>query len=305
MRIVSLLPSATEIVCALGAGGSLVGVSHECDYPPAVRNLPAVTRPKIRTDTTSAVIDQSVRELVARGLSVYEIDVERLRALAPDLIVTQEQCEVCAVSYREVEAATRRTLGAGVEIVSLAPCALSDVWQDIGRAAAAVGRSDEGATLVAACQQRLAALAADTASFTRPIVACIEWLDPLMVAGNWIPELVELAGGVYPFVAPGAMSRSIAWHALLEARPDVVVLMPCGFTIAQTRREVAALTARPEWAALPAVQRGRASIVDGNAYLNRPGPRLVESAEILAALIHPETGAGRIPAGAVEPLSVR
>lgn len=300
MRVVSLLPSATEIVCALGAAADLVGVSHECDYPPAVRALPAVTRSKIRTDVASAVIDQSVRALVERGLSVYDIDVERLRALAPDVIVTQDQCDVCAVSYREVAAAARQALGTDVRIVSLAPRVLADVWNDVQRVAAALGRAREGAALVAACTERLAALAAETAPLARPVVACIEWLDPPMTAGNWIPELVDLAGGTYPFAAAGAMSRAVSWQDVFDARPEVAVLMPCGFTIAQTRRELPALAARPEWRALPAVRAGRASVVDGNAYMNRPGPRLVESTEILAGLIHPAASARRIPAGAAE-----
>ena len=303
MRIVSLLPSATEIICSLGAGSSLVGVSHECDYPAEVRGLPAVTRPKIRTDAVSAVIDQSVRALVARGLSVYEIDVERLAALAPDVIVTQEQCEVCAVSYREVEAAARQVLDPAVTIVSLAPTVLADVWRDISRVAAALGREAQGSELVTAAADRLAALGRTTSGLARPVVACIEWLDPLMIAGNWIPELVALAGGSYPFAPPGAMSARTAWSALLAARPEVVVLMPCGFTIVQTRRELPAVTARAEWRALSAVRAARASVVDGNSYFNRPGPRIVESAEILAGLIHPAACSSLIPRGAAEPVT--
>jgi iron complex transport system substrate-binding protein len=302
-RIVSLLPSATEIVYALGAGASLVGVSHECDFPPAARALPALTRPKIRVDAPSAAIDRDVRALVARGLSVYEIDVARLGALAPDVIITQQHCEVCAVSFAEVQAAAAEVLGPAVTIVSLAPNALADVWRDIERVGAVLGRERESAALVESARARLAALARATNAVARPVVACIEWLDPPMAAGNWVPELVAIAGGCYPFAAPGAPSFTISWQSLVDARPEVVVLMPCGFTIAQTRRELASVTARPEWRALPGVVAGRASIVDGNAYLNRPGPRLVESAEILAGLIQPETCAGRIPAGAHEPIA--
>jgi iron complex transport system substrate-binding protein len=288
MRVVSLLPSATEIVCALGAADTLVGVSHECDYPPRVRGLPALTRPKIRIDTPSATIDRDVRALVAQGLSVYEIDVARLRALAPDVIVTQQQCEVCAVSFSEVEAAARQALDHAPVIVSLTPLTLDDVWNDVRRVAVALGREDRGDELIAEARARLDAVRARTAALPRPVVACVEWLDPLMTAGNWIPEMVTIAGGTYPFAAAGVPSSATSWSALAAAAPDVVVLMPCGFTIAQTRRELAALEAREEWRTLPAVRAGRVSVVDGSAYFNRSGPRLVESTEILASLVHPQ-----------------
>jgi iron complex transport system substrate-binding protein len=298
MRVVSLIPSATEIVCALGARESLVGVSHECDYPSDVRDLPVVTRAKIRVDGSSATIDRDVRALVSQGLSVYEIDVARLQALAPDVIVTQQQCEVCAVSYREVETAARDALGSGVAIVPLSPTVLSDIWTDVEQVGAALGRVRKAAEVVERARTRLAAVTEGTADLPRPVVACIEWLEPLMLAGNWMPELVGLAGGSYPFATAGAPSATCGWQTLVYARPEVAVLMPCGFTIAQTKRELARVVERPEWRALPAVRAGRATIADGNAYFNRPGPRIVESAEILAALIHPERPAGRKPAGA-------
>jgi iron complex transport system substrate-binding protein len=188
MRVVSLLPSATEIVCALGAADALVGISHECDYPPRVRGLPTLTRPKVRVDGASGEIDREVRALVARGLSVYEIDVERLAALAPDVIVTQQQCEVCAVSFAEVEAAVRTVLPSSAVIVSLTPCALDDVWRDILRVADALGCPDRGTALVAGARARLDGLAARTAGLGRPTVACVEWLDPHMMCGNRIQE---------------------------------------------------------------------------------------------------------------------
>jgi len=301
-RVVSLLPSATEIVCALGAGAQLVGVSHECDYPPEVRGLPALTRPKIRVDATSAAIDRDVRALVAQGLSVYEIDVERLRALAPDVIVTQQQCEVCAVSFAEVEDAARRALARDPLIVSLTPRRLDDVWADVTRVGAALGRAARAQDLVDGIGARLAALRARTAALPRPVVACVEWLDPPMTAANWIPEMVEIAGGAYPFAAAGAHSTTTSWGALVAAAPEVVVLMPCGFTIAQARRELPALLARPEWRALPAVRAGRASVVDGNAYFNRPGPRLLDSTELLARLVHPAAGGPEFGGDAVQSL---
>ena len=304
MRIVSMLPSATEIVWAVGAGASLVGVSHECDHPPQVRGLPVVTRAKIDAHGSSAAIDDDVRALVRQGLGIYEIDVERLRALRPDVIVTQHQCDVCAVPFAEVEAAAREAIGSAVTIVSLAPRVLADVWQDVERVAAVLGRAAEGRGVVARIEERLGELMAATRALDRPTVACLEWLDPLMMAGNWMPELVDLAGGDYRFARPGEASAVAAWDTLVDAQPDVVVVLPCGFTIEQTRRELPELRARPQWSALRAVRRGRASIVDGNAYCNRPGPRLVESAEILAALLHPAAcGRLAIP-GAAEPISV-
>ena len=302
VRIVSLLPSGTEIVCALGKQSSLVGVSHECDYPPRVRLQPIVSHAKVTTDGTSAVIDRDVRGLVERGLSIYELDVDKLRSLKPDVIITQDQCNVCAVPLAEVEAAVRDVLASDVQVVSLSPRTLNDVWRDIGRVAHVLGRDDAGATIVADGKARLATLAGQIAGFGRPVVACIEWLDPLMVAGNWMPDLVAIAGGAYPYVESGQPSRVVTWEELAGANPDVVIVMPCGFNIQQSRRELGVITARSDWRALPGVQRGRASVVDGNAYLNRPGPRLVESAEILAGLIHPDTCAQRIPVGAVESL---
>ena len=300
MRVVSLIPSATEIVCAVGATHELVGVSHECDFPPEVRALPALTRPKIRVDASSAEIDQSVRALVGRGLSVYEIDVARLAALAPDVIVTQQHCEVCAVSYSELVAATREVLGATTEVVSLAPNLLADVWRDVVTVGEALGRARRAGALVGELHDRLESIRAATAGRHRPTTACIEWLDPLMLAGNWVPELVDLAGGAYPFATPGEMSRVTGWDTLAAAAPHVAVLMPCGFKIEQTRRELATFTAHPQWQALPAVRAGRAAVVDGNAYFNRPGPRLVESAAILARVIHPDAHVAGVPSGAFE-----
>ncbi|HEY2389238.1 MAG TPA: cobalamin-binding protein [Candidatus Binatia bacterium] len=302
-RIVSLLPSATEIVCALGAGAQLVGVSHECDHPPEVRGLPTLTRPKIRVDATSAAIDRDVRALVTQGLSVYEVDVERLRALAPDVIVTQQQCEVCAVSFAEVEEAARRALDRAPLIVSLTPRMLDDVWADFARVGAALGRDSRARVLIDETRERLAAVRARTAGLPRPVVACVEWLDPPMTAANWIPEMIEIAGGAYPFAAAGAHSTTTSWPALVAAAPEVVVLMPCGFTIAQTRRELPTLLARPEWRALPAVRAGRASVVDGNAYFNRPGPRLVDSTELLARLVQPAAGGPAFGTDAVQSLA--
>jgi iron complex transport system substrate-binding protein len=297
-RIVSLLPSATEIVCALGLGESLIGVSHECDHPPEVVGLPVLTEPKLDPRRRSAEIDRDVRELVAEGMSVYRIDVDVLARLAPDLIVTQDQCEVCAVSLADVETAARSCLGGGVEIVSLRPSRLTDVFGDIRRLARAAGREAAAEDVVARLEERLLGLRARHAHLrSRPRVACLEWLDPPMAAGHWIPDLVELAGGTYEMVAAGAQTATIDWRDLAAARPDVVVLMPCGFKLEQTQRELAALSTRPGWSELPAVRHGRVYAVDGNAYFNRPGPRLVDSAELLAGLVQPGFYAHLIPPG--------
>jgi len=295
-RIASLLPSATEIVCALGLRDNLVGVSHECDFPADVVGLPVLTEPKLDPRRSSAEIDRDVRALVTDGLGVYRINLEVLQHLEPDLIVTQDQCDVCAVSLPEVEAAARECLGGGVEVVSLRPSRLADVFDDIRRVGAAAGR-DAGA-VVAELEERLAVLRARQPHLrSRPRVACVEWLEPLMAAGHWIPDLVELAGGTYDLVAAGALSPTIGWERLAESRPDVVVLMPCGFKLEQTQRELPRLREHPEWRALPAVRQRRVYAADGNAYFNRPGPRLVDSAELLAGLVQPGFFADRIPPG--------
>jgi len=295
-RIASLLPSATEILCALGLTDRIVGVSHECDFPPEIRGRRALTEPKLDPRATSTAIDAAVRRLVRDGLSVYRIREADLRDARPDLIVTQEHCEVCAVSFAEVEQAARALLDAPAAIVSLKPNRLADVLADFGRVAAAAGVDAAGARLIEQSRARLDRLAARIRhARSRPRVACIEWLDPLMVAGNWVPELVELGGGTHDLTAAGQHSPAITWDALLAHAPDVVILMPCGFRLEQTRRELPQLIARPEWAALPAVRNRRVYSVDGNAYLNRPGPRIIDSAELLAGLIQPGHCAALIP----------
>jgi len=287
MRIVSLLPSATEIVAALGLADQLVGRSHECDFPRGVERLPALCEPKLRIDGSSREIDRDVKAIVADGLSVYRVDAERLRELAPDVIITQTHCEVCAVAESDVLAATRDWAGTGVRIVSLAPNRLDDVFADIARVAAALGVPRRGKAVGAALRERMATLASRMRSLARPAVACIEWLDPLMAAGNWVPELVSIAGGRNLFGEAGQHSPWLEWEAVCRADPDVVVAMPCGFGLARTHRELAALGRLPGWADLRAVRGGRVAAVDGHQYFNRPGPRLVESTEILAEILHP------------------
>jgi iron complex transport system substrate-binding protein len=290
MRIVSLLPSATEIVCALGYGDQLVGRSHECDHPASVTELPICSRPRIRVDTSSSEIDRSVKAVVSKGLSVYEIDEEMLRTLAPDFIVTQTQCEVCAVSERDVEQAVRDWLDGQAGIISLNPNHLEDVWTDIIRVATALGNRGNGEDVAATLRERMSEIHERTAQLERrPRVALIEWIEPLMAAGNWMPTLVDMAGGRNLFGKAGEHSPWMTLDELSDSDPDVVVVAACGFGLERTRSEMDPLTDRPEWSALTAVTKGQVFLTDGHHFFNRPGPRLVESLEILAELLHPES----------------
>jgi iron complex transport system substrate-binding protein len=294
-RIVSLLPSSTEMVCALGRGERLVGVSHECDYPAEVVGLPVLTEPKLDPSGTSRAIDDRVRQLVQDGLSVYRLKTDRLRDLQPDLIVTQDQCEVCAVSVSEVERAVQSLLASDVALVSLSPQRLGDIWYDMQSLAQALGQDEQAEDLLRTLKKRVWKVEQRTRHLERPRVACVEWLDPLMASANWVPEMVEIAGGTYGLAAAGDHSPTLSWDRLLEAQPEVIVIMPCGFPIAQSQAELPTLTAHPDWQRLPAVQAGRVYIVDGNAYFNRPGPRIVESIELLAEMLHPQACAGLAP----------
>ena len=288
MRIVSLLPGATEIVAALGFGEQLLGRSHECDYPHWVASLPVCSRPRIDIEAPGAVLDRSVRDLVARGLSIYEIDAERLLELAPDVIVTQTQCEVCAVSERDVVDAVSSWLGKRPQIVSLTPNTLSDIYADIHRVAGALGDEAAGRGVAGALDRALRTIAAEAARLEEiPRLACIEWVDPLMAAGNWMPELVEITGGRNVLGGTGEHSPSITMETLEGARPDVVLIAPCGLSIDRTREELPALVCDERWSRLPAVRAARVYLADGHQYFNRPGPRLAESAEILAEILHP------------------
>jgi len=297
-RIVSLLPSSTEILCALGMRERLVGVSHECDYPADVIGLPTLTEPQLDPHGLSGEIDTRVRQIVQEGLSVYRIKTDVLQSLQPDLIVTQDQCDVCAVSLPEVEEAVRCFLTPGVKVVSLKPQRLGDIWEDMRHVARATEREDAAEEVLRGLKRRLWQLEQQTRYLPRPRVACIEWIEPLIAAGNWVPELLEIAGGEYALSGAGAHSPVMTWDALVAYQPEVLVLMPCGFPIAQTQRELSALMTQPQWNALPAVKTNRVFIVDGNAYLNRPGPRIVDSAEILAEILHPDACAGFAPVGA-------
>lgn len=288
-RIISLLPSATEIVAALGFANHLVGRSHECDFPPGVENLPICSSTKIAVQETSYKIDARVKEIVAEGLSVYRVEVDRLRELQPDLILTQTQCAVCAVTPRDLEQALCTWTGAQPAIVSLEPNNLADVWNDILRVGKSLGVQERAEKLIESLNKRLSAIR-DKARTTesRSSVAAIEWLAPLMAGGNWMPELIEIAGGQSLFMQSGEHSSWLEWTTLIEADPEVILLLPCGFKIAQTIRDLNLLTENPAWPNLRAVKQGRVYLIDGHHFFNRPGPRLVESAEIVAEILHPD-----------------
>lgn len=289
-RIVSLIASTTEIVCALGCEDQLVGRSHECDYPPSVKELPVCTAPKFDTKGTSLEIDQRVKAIVEKSLSVYHVDAERLRELRPDVILTQSQCEVCAVSQKDVEQAVCDWVDSRPRVVSLAPQKFNDVLIDIRLVGAAI---DVPLVKVRGLCDRMVIRYTDILDKAkkqqnRPSVACIEWIAPLMAAGNWVPEMVAWAGGKNLFGMAGEHSPWMTWEQLCQADPQVIVVMPCGYDMAETRKNMPFLTEKPEWPGLRAVRKGRVFLADGNQYFNRPGPRLVESLEILAELFHPD-----------------
>ncbi|HLI07129.1 MAG TPA: cobalamin-binding protein [Ktedonobacteraceae bacterium] len=300
MRIVSLLASATEMVAALGCLDQLVGRSHECDYPEEVLALPVVSRAMIDVETSSAQIDAQIKQLASTelaaeeaaltALSIYAIDVEQLQALRPDVIFTQTQCEVCAVSERDVTRAVEQLTGLRPRVVSLAPYRLDDVWMDVLRVGEALERSKQARALVAGYRQRLERLQALSGQQARrqgvkPRVAVLEWLDPLMGAGNWTPELVAYAGGEPLFGEVGLHSPWISWEELQAANPDVLVLAPCGYSLERALLDVPILKQHPAWQSLQAVQSRRVYAIDGNQYINRSSPRLIESAELLAGAI--------------------
>ena len=285
-RIVSLLPSATEIVCALGAEAALVGISHECDHPAGIRDRTVLTRPRIDVHAASAAIDAAVRGVIRDALSIYAVDEQKLAALAPEVIVTQNLCEVCAVSLDDVHAAVARLAHREqVRIVSLSPVRLADVFADIERVATAIGWPARGAEIRAGLEARISAIAGRAAQADRrPRVVTVEWIDPLMLGGTWMPELIELGGGQPVGAAAGGPAPTIDPGRLRDLQPEVVLVKPCGFSLERTLAERPVL----ERMVLAAVAPGTPIYVtDGNAFFNRPGPRLVESLEILAACVHP------------------
>jgi iron complex transport system substrate-binding protein len=288
-RIISLLPSATEIVCALGGSHLLVGRSHECDYPEEICELPVCTRPRIDANASSAEIDRQVKDKLRQALSIYEVDEARIQELKPHLIITQAQCEVCAVSLDEVKQAVASWTNLKPEILSLSPQRLAEVWENIREVGRAMELADEGREVLKALKMRVVGIIERACLIKkRPTVACLEWLDPLMAAGNWVPELVELAGGTNLLGEAGKHSPWLKWEDLQGKDPDIILLMPCGFDLQRTTNELPALTTKAGWSKLKAVKKKQVYLLDGSHYFNRPGPRLVESMEILAEIMHPK-----------------
>lgn len=288
-RVVSLLPAATEIVVALGARDWLVARSHACDFPAAVLPLPAITSARLDPVAGGGEIHTSVGAMLEAALSIYAIDSVALRTLAPDIVLTQTLCAACAVAPADLAAALAAWTGAKPQIVGLAATRLDRLYAEIAQIAALLERPIAGDALVTSIAARLARVGARVTGAHAPRVAAIEWLDPPMIGGNWIPELIEIAGGLASLAKSGEHSTRLADGALSAADPDVIVLMPCGFGIERTMAEAPAFLARPEIAALRAVRDGAVYAVDGNAYFNRPGPRLADSGEILAEILHPAT----------------
>lgn len=288
MNIVSLLPAATEIVSALGLFDQLVGRSHECDYPEDVAALPALTKARVDSSLPSGELDRRVREIVQQRLPLYMLDEARLAALAPDVVVTQAACEVCAIEYRQVEGALKRT-APRAKLVSLQPARLADVLDDVVEVARACEVAGRGLEVVGRLRQRLDAIAPLT-SARRPRVAVVEWLEPLMLAGHWVPDCVERAGGEPVGPRPGLPSPHASWQELCSLRPDAVVIAPCGFSLERTLSESAEVAER-----LRSVCE-RVLVLDGNAYLNRPGPRLVGAVESIGAWLRGEELEGDVAA---------
>ena len=286
MRVVSLLPSATEMVHFAGAAESLVGVTHECDHPPGVERLPKLTSSRIDPTLCGAEIDAEVNRLVTDAEGIYALDVDLLESLDPDLVITQGLCDVCAVSTSLVEEAISG-LRSRPDLLVLNPTSLEDVLQDSVSIGDALGRGREARENVALLRHRLDEVERAVAGLRRPRLGCIEWLDPPFSAGHWVPEMVRLAGGRELFAGPGERSVRLDWQTVFDAAPEVLVLMPCGFDAARAVEEAGALPNLPGWSDLPAVRDGRVWAVDANSFFSRPAPRLVEGVEILARILHP------------------
>ncbi len=290
-RIVSLLSSATEIVCALGLERSLLAVSHECDFPPSIANKPRATVSHIDSSRPSEEIDFEVKRRIREGLPLYGVDESLLRDIAPDLIVTQAQCDVCAIQYDDV----LRIVSDSPElshskILALSPLSLADILQDVIRVGEAVGAPERAREYAAALDRRVQDVASLNRALDivrRPRVVCIEWVSPLMTAGNWTPELIDLAGGISGLAKAHEHSQYVSWQQIAEFDPEVLLIAPCGFDLQRSEQEAGSLPSLPGWKAVAAVQAGRVFVVDGNALLNRSGPRIVDSLELVAHLLHP------------------
>ena len=288
MRICSLVPGATEVVAAFGCQGDLVGISHECDYPPSVAGIPVMVRPRIESHRlSSAQIDEQVGNLLSEGTGLYELDEGQFLASRPDLVIAQDLCDVCAITPSQLDHVVQ-SLSPSPRMVTLNPRRLVDILRDIERLGVALEEEETGRQFSSALRMRIDAVRTKVASDrVRPKVACLEWLAPLYTAGHWVPDMVAAAGGIDVLATAGTASQQVNWDTLSATSPDIIVLMPCGFTVERTRAELATLTEQPQWKNLPAVQTGAVFLVDAMAYFSRPGPRLIDGLEQLAAIFHP------------------
>ncbi|TWI97270.1 iron complex transport system substrate-binding protein [Mucilaginibacter frigoritolerans] len=288
-KIISLLPAATEIVYALGLEANLVGRSHECDFPETIKQLPVCSEANFPDGLSSAAIDVKVKEILADALSVYSVKREVIKQLAPDVVITQAQCEVCAVSLTEVEEALENYLDKDARIISLQPNSLDDIFNDIKNVADGLNVTEAGNALLEDLHERVDIIRHKLKFIeNKPTIACIEWLEPLMLSGNWVPDLVSIAGGISMLTETGKHSPYVEWVDIRLQDPDILVVMPCGFPIQRTLKEIDLLLQLPGFGELKAVKNNRVYIADGNQYFNRPGPRIVDSIEILAEIINPK-----------------
>ena len=301
MQICSLLPSATEILYALGLGGSVAGITHECDFPPEAAGKPVLLQPRLPLDLTPAEMDRQVREMIARGESIYLVDSEMLKQIAPDLIVTQDLCHVCTASLDDLAAALLR-LPKRPKVLSLTPHTLADVWDDIRRVGEATHRRREAQALALTLEQRVGAIEMRAASTRKPRVLCLEWFDPFFVGGHWVPEMVARAGGEDVLGTTGKPSIQVTPEQLTSSRAEVIIAMPCGYPTERVTREWPSFQAPAGWDELPAVQSGQIYAVDANSYFSRPGPRLADGVAILAHLLHPEISVSDLPANSFRKL---
>lgn len=302
MRICSLLPSATEILYALGLGDSVVGVTHECDYPPEAAQKPALICPRVDPGASPAELDEQVRELVERGESLYAVDDALLRRLDPDLIVTQDLCHVCAASPDDLATALAH-FERMPRVLSLSPHTIADVWDDIRRIGQATCRVSEAERFISELKARVASIEKlVSAAPEQPRVVCLEWLDPPYMGGHWVPQMVARAGGKDMLGRPGEPSYRVPWSRIVDARPEVIVVMPCGYNVQRTGAEFKKLQLPSAWPGLPAVKNGRVFAVDANSYFSRSGPRIADGIALLATLFHPELPMEGVPANALAKL---
>lgn len=285
-RVLSLLSSTTEVVYALGCEDQLVGRSHECDYPPAVMTLPICTKPKFNVDGSSIEVDGQVKSILQNALSVYYINEDLLKELKPDIILTQSQCEVCAVSEKDVKSVVKNITGINPDIISVEPNSVKDIFKDIKIIAEALNVVDKGADLIDFMKNRIRTLKKSYDVKSELTVAAIEWIDPLMAAGNWVPELIEMAGGINLFGEAGKHSPWMEYKDLIEKDPHTIIIMPCGYNIQKSIIEIDSLIKQKGWKEINAVQNDKVYITDGNQFFNRPGPRIIESLEILIEIFH-------------------